>query len=75
MFLELQVAPGSGRPEVDLMQKIGLVLTDDPTPYPSPVVDRLEQLHQALAHWVIPRLFIVADGGHPPAGISFAPPS
>jgi hypothetical protein len=41
-------------------------VTDDPSPYPSLLVERLEWLHQSLTGWVVPRIFIVADGNPPP---------
>lgn len=78
VFLEVRGAPGSGRPQVNLNQEIDLVLTDDPSPYPSPLVARLDRLHQVLTGWVIPRVFIVAESGPgspPPIGIFFAPPT
>jgi hypothetical protein len=63
---ELHSLPGSGRPQVDPHHEIDLVLTDDPSPYSSPLVPRLERLHQSLVGWVVPRIFIVADGNpHP----------
>jgi hypothetical protein len=70
---ELRGVPGSGRPQVDLRHEVDIVLTDDPSPYASPLVARLERLHQSLAGWVIPRIFIVADGNPPPIMISSAP--
>lgn len=75
VFLELLGAAGSGRPQVELRQDIDLVLTDDPCPYWSPLVARLERLHQSLTRWVVPRVFIVAEGRPPPIMISFAPPT
>jgi hypothetical protein len=72
---ELHGVPGSGRPQVDLCHDIDLVLSDDPSPYGSPLVPRLERLHQSLAGWVIPRIFIVADGNPPPIMISFSVPT
>jgi hypothetical protein len=71
---ELHTASGSGRPSTDLHQEIELVLTDDPSPYRTSLVAGLEDLHQSLAGWVIPRIFIVADGAPPPIAISFAKP-
>lgn len=75
VFLELRGHPGAGRPEVDLHQEVELVLTDDPSPYPSPVAARLENIHQKLTGWVIPRIFIVASGKPPPLMISFSAPT
>lgn len=72
---ELRGVPQSGRPQVDLCHEIDLVLNDDPSPYGSPLVARLESLHQSLAGWVIPRIFIVADGNPPPIMISFSAPT
>lgn len=56
----------SGRPVLEPKFTIDLVLTDDPSPYKSPLGGRLERLHQSLTGWVIPRIFIVADGNPPP---------
>ncbi len=75
VLLELRGLPGSGQPQVDLHQEIDLVLTDDPSPYATPLVARLEHLHQALTGWVIPRIFIVAGGNPPPIMISFSAPT
>jgi hypothetical protein len=75
LFYELRGLPGTGRPQVELHQEIDLVLTDDPSPYGSPLVARLEGLHQALTGWVVPRVFIVAGGRPPPIAISFAAPA
>ena len=72
---ELHGLPGSGRPQVDPQHEVDLMLTDDPSPYGSPLVARLERLHQSLAGWVIPRMFIVADGNAPPIMISFSEPT
>jgi hypothetical protein len=72
---ELHNRSGSGRPEVDPHLEIEIVLADDPSPYKSPLVARLERLHRSLAGWVIPRVFIVAEGNPPPMMISFSPPS
>jgi hypothetical protein len=72
---ELHGHLGSGRPQVDLHHKIDLVLTDDPSPYESPLVARLEQLHVSLAGWVMPRIFIVAGGDSPPIIIPFSVPT
>jgi hypothetical protein len=63
---EFHGSPGSGRPLVEPTFTIDLVLTDDPSPYPAPLGARLERLHQSLAGWVVPRIFIVADGNPPP---------
>jgi hypothetical protein len=63
---ELQGLPASGRLLPEPNFTIDLVLTDDPSPYRSPLGERLEQLHQSLAGWVVPRIFIVADGNPPP---------
>lgn len=63
---ELHGPAGSGRPEAELHYTIDLVLTDDPSPYPSLLVERLEWLRQSLTGWVVPRIFIVADGNPPP---------
>ena len=63
---ELHGPAGSGRPQAELHYTIDLVLTDDPSPYPSLLVERLEWLHQSLTGWVVPRIFIVADGNPPP---------
>jgi hypothetical protein len=63
---ELHGPAGSGRPQMDPHYTIDLVLTDDPSPYPSLLVQRLEWLHQLLTGWVVPRIFIVADGNPPP---------
>ena len=72
---ELHDRSGSGRPEVDPHLDIEIVLADDPSPYKAPLVARLESFHRSLASWVIPRVFIVAEGNPPPMMISFAPPS
>jgi hypothetical protein len=63
---ELHGPAGSGQPQTELGYQIDLVLTDDPSPYPSPLVQRLEQLHYSLEGWVLPRIFIVAEGNPPP---------
>ena len=68
--LKLRGLPGCGRPQVDPCREIDLVLADDRSPYASPLVARLERLHQTLTGWVIPRIFIVADGNPPPIMIS-----
>jgi hypothetical protein len=75
MLGELHGPPGSGRPQTDARFEVHLVLNDDPSPYASPLVARLEQLHQSLVGWVIPRIFIVADGKPPPIMISFSAPT
>ena len=75
MLGELHDLSGSGRPQVDPNLTIEIVLADDPSPYKSPLVGRLEGLHQSLARWVVPRVFIVAEGNPPPIMISFSPPS
>lgn len=62
---ELHGPPASDRPPLEPMFTIDLVLTDDPS-YPSPLGARLERLHQSLTGWVVPRIFIVADGNPPP---------
>jgi hypothetical protein len=72
---ELHSPSGSGRPQTDARFDVHLVLSDDPSPYASPLVGRLEQLHQSLTHWVIPRIFMVAEGRPPPIMISFSPPT
>lgn len=68
---ELHGPPTSGQPPMEPTFTIDLVLTDDPSPYTSPVGARLERLHQSLTGWVIPRIFIVADGNPPPIAIGF----
>jgi hypothetical protein len=65
----------SGRPQTDARFEVHLVLNDDPSPYGSPLVARLERLHQSLVGWVIPRIFMVADGSPPPIMISFSAPT
>jgi hypothetical protein len=60
---------------VDPNLTIEIVLADDPSPYKSPLVGRLESLHRSLAKWVVPRVFIVAEGNPPPIMISFSPPA
>ncbi len=72
---EFHAPSGSGRPPADLRQEIELVLTDDPSPYGSPLVARLEGIRQSLVGWVIPRIFIVAGGARPPLMISFSEPA
>ena len=74
MILELGSAQGNGRPDVKLMQEICLLLVDDPSPYKHALGERLEQLHQSLSGWVLPRIFVTADGNPPPIMISFRPP-
>ncbi len=74
VLVEVRGHPGGERPQVNLNQRIELVLLDDPSPYPSALVPRLERLHQVLSNWVVPRVFFVADGAPPPIGISFSPP-
>ena len=53
---------------------IDLLLADDPSPYKAALGKRLEQLHQSLSGWVLPRIFVTADGKPPPIMISFRPP-
>jgi hypothetical protein len=74
LILELGAAHGNGRPDVTLMQEINLLLVDDPSPYKRALGERLEQLHQSLSGWVLPRIFVTADGNPPPIMISFRPP-
>src|SRR3984885_10155341 len=74
LILELGAAQGNGRPDVNLMQDIKLLLVDDPFPYKHALGERLEQLHQSLGDWVLPRIFVTADGNPPPIMISFRPP-
>ena len=74
LILELIGTRGNGRPDVKLMQGIDLLLVDDPSPYKRALGDRLEQLHQSLSSWVLPRIFATADGNPPPIMISFRPP-
>jgi hypothetical protein len=74
LILELGAAQGNGRPDVKLMQEINLLLVDDPSPYKRPIGERLEQLYQSLSSWVLPRIFVTADGNPPPMMISFRPP-
>ena len=74
LILELGAAQGNGRPDVKLMQEINLLLVDDPSPYKRALGERLEQLHQSLSGWVLPRIFVTADGNPPPIMISFRPP-
>ena len=75
LILELVGTQGNGRPDVKLMQEIDLLLADDPSPYKIALGDRLEQLHQSLSGWVLPRIFATADGNPPPMMISFRPPA
>lgn len=74
MILELGAAQGNGRPDVRPMQEISLLLVDDPYPYKRALCARLEQLHQSLSGWVLPRISVTADGNPPPIMISFRPP-
>ena len=74
LILELGAVQGNGRPDVKLMQEINLLLVDDPSPYKRALGERLEQLHQSLSGWVLPRIFVTADGNPPPIMISFRPP-
>jgi hypothetical protein len=74
LILELGAAQGNGRPDVKLMQEINLLLVDDPSPYKRALGERLEQLHQSLSSWVLPRIFVTAEGNPPPIMISFRPP-
>ena len=62
LILELGAAQGNGRPDVKLMQEINLLLVDDPSPYKRALGERLEQLHQSLSSWVLPRIFVTAEG-------------
>lgn len=73
LILELGAAQGNGRPDVKLMQEINLLLVDDPSPYKRALGERLEQLHQSLSSWVLPRIFVTAEGNPPPIMISFRP--
>jgi hypothetical protein len=61
-------------PQTDPNFDVHLVLNDDPSPYTSPLVGRLERLHLSLVGWVVPRIFIVASGQPPPIMISFSAP-
>lgn len=63
---ELHGPSPSATPPLEPNFTIDLVLTDDPSPYPSSLGGRLERLHQSLTSWVVPRIFIVADGNPPP---------
>jgi hypothetical protein len=72
---ELYSPSGWRRPQTDSHFDVQLVLSDDPSPYASPLVASLEHFYQSLAHWVVPRVFIVADGHPPPIMISFSPPT
>lgn len=72
---ELHNRSGRERPEVDPHLEIEMVLADDPSPYKAQLVARLERLHRSLTGWIIPRVFIVAEGNPPPIMISFSPPS
>jgi hypothetical protein len=74
LILELCGIQGNGRPDTQLTQEINLLLADDPSPYKQALGDRLEQLHQSLSGWVLPRIFATADGNTPPILISFRPP-
>jgi len=74
LILELCGIQGNGRPDIKLTQEINLLLEDDPSPYKQALDDRLEQLHQSLSGWVLPRIFATADGNTPPILISFRPP-
>ncbi len=74
LILELGAAQGNGRPDVKLMQEINLLLVDDPSPYKRAIGERLEQLYQSLSSWVLPRIFVTADGNPPPIMISFRLP-
>jgi hypothetical protein len=74
LILELRGTQGNGRPDVQLTQEIDLLLADDPSPYKAAIGKRLEQLHQSLSGWVLPRFFATADGNPPPIMISFDPP-
>jgi hypothetical protein len=56
---ELHDLSGSGRPQVDPNLTIEIVLADDPSPYKSPHVGRLESLHRSLAKWVVPRVSLL----------------
>jgi hypothetical protein len=67
---ELHGSAGSDRAQVTEHWEIELVLTDDPSPYRMPLVPRLERLHQSLEGWMVPRIFIVADGNPPPIMIT-----
>ena len=49
---ELRGLPGAGRRQMNPRPEVDLVLTDDPSPYGSPLVARLERLHQTLTGWV-----------------------
>jgi hypothetical protein len=75
LILEMGAVQGNGRPDVKLMQEINLLLVDDPSPYRRALGERLEQLHQSLSGWVLPRIFVTADGNPPPIMISFRPRS
>ena len=75
LILELRGTQGNGRPDVKLTQEIDLLLADDPSTYKAALGNRLEQLHQSLSGWVLPRIFATADGSPPPIMISFRPPA
>ena len=57
LILKLGGIQGNGRPDIKLTQEINLLLVDDPSPYKQALGDRLEQLHQSLSGWVLPRIF------------------
>ena len=73
MILEL-AAPKGGDPDIKLMQEINLLLMDDPSPYKRALGERLETALHSLSGWVLPRIFVTADGNPPPIMISFRPP-
>jgi hypothetical protein len=72
---ELHSPPGAGRPQNDACFDVHLVMRDDPSPYAAPLERLLERLHQSLVQWVVPRVFIVANGNRPPMMISFSAPT
>jgi hypothetical protein len=66
---------GQGRPLADPMIDFEIRLGDSPSRGGSDLTRTLQWLHLSIGGWVVPRMFIVADGHEPPFGISFVPMS
>jgi hypothetical protein len=50
-----------------LVVRMGLTLADDPG-YATDFLGALRDWHRYLTSWIVPRIFIVADGNPPPVG-------
>jgi hypothetical protein len=64
---------GQGRPLADPSFEFEIRLDDSPSRGGSDLTRTLQRLHLSICGWVVPRIFIVADGHEPPLVISFVP--